>query len=387
MIARIFIPLLLLIIIPDLYVHLHYLRHRVKSKWKQLIWWIPSVLMLAFTIYLAWGKGFAPGGVMLVNSYLFLLGVLVIPKAVFSICSFLGWRHCKFHKTKKNWGNIVGILLAAGIIYIVVYGSTIGFNKIEVRHEDYYSSQLPKSFDGYRIVHLSDIHIGTYTNGNSWLLKAAIDSVNVQHPDLIAFTGDLQNREPSELYPHIETLSALKATDGVFSVRGNHDYADYIHAEPAVKVANERELVSRQRQMGWNVLVNEHISVRHGKDSIVIAGMENDGTGPFPKRGDVKKTMSGVSDNAFVLMLEHDPTSWKRNILPKSNAQLTLSGHTHAMQFSLFGWSPASLIYDEWGGLFYEGDRAINVSTGLGGFIPFRFGVTGEIVVVTLHSK
>ena len=112
--------------------------------------------------------------------------------------------------------------------------------------------------------------------------------------------------------------------------------------------------------------------------------MENDGRPPFPQRGDIRKTLAGVGDSAFVVMLQHDPTSWRRTILPKSGAQLTLSGHTHAMQFSVFGWSPASLVYNEWGGMYSEGDRALNVSVGLGGFIPFRFGATGEVVVVTL---
>lgn len=116
--------------------------------------------------------------------------------------------------------------------------------------------------------------------------------------------------------------------------------------------------------------------------------MENDGNGKhFPQKGDIKKTLNGVSDHDFIIMLEHDPTSWRRKILPQSSAQLTLSGHTHATQFKLFGWSLASMIYTEWGGMYYDNERAINVSTGLGAFLPFRFGVPGEVVVITLKAS
>ena len=173
----------------------------------------------------------------------------------------------------------------------------------------------------------------------------------------------------------------------MFSVLGNHDYANYIKADAATKVANERETVRLERQMGWKLLINEHLTIHRGADSIVVAGMANDGDGVrFPRLGDIERSLNGVSEKAWLLMLQHDPSCWRRTILPKSNAKLTLCGHTHAMQFALFGWSPASWVYDEWGGMFYEGDRAINVSTGMGGFIPFRFGVPGEIVVVELKK-
>lgn len=205
---------------------------------------------------------------------------------------------------------------------------------------------------------------------------------------MVVFTGDLQNMQPGEVLPHEQTLARLHARDGVYSVLGNHDYAQYIHADEAVKTANVRYIRESQRRMGWTLLDNAHRVIRRGADSIVIAGMENDGDGRhFPQKGDIARTLHGVSDSSFVVMLQHDPTSWRRKILPQSGAQLTLSGHTHAMQFCLFGWSPSSLIYSEWGGMFYEGNRAINVSTGLGGFIPFRFGVPGEIVVITLKRE
>lgn len=385
MIARILIPVLLIIILSDLYIDRRLLRRRTRYLWWQrLLWWLPGILMCVYSLLVALSRDFAPSSMTVLNIYLLLLGVVVLPKFVFALCSLLGWGHCRFHHTKNNWGNLVGLLLGVVIIFIVVYGSTFGFRKLVVRHVVYRSPDLPEAFNGYKIVQFSDAHVGTYGDGGTALLAKFVDSINAQKPDVILFTGDIQNMQPKELYPVMPILSGLKAKDGVFSVLGNHDYSDYIKADDAVKVANERELVSRERQFGWNLLLNENKVIRRGNDSIVIAGMENDGRPPFPQKGDLKKTLAGVGKSAFVIMLEHDPTAWRRKILPESNAQLTLSGHTHAMQFSIFGFSPASFVYDEWGGMYYEGQRALNVSVGMGGFIPFRFGASNEIVVITL---
>ena len=133
--------------------------------------------------------------------------------------------------------------------------------------------------------------------------------------------------------------------------------------------------------------MNSNRAIRRNGDSIVIAGMENDGRPPFPQKADIRKTLAGVNGNAFIVMLQHDPSAWRRTILPKSKAQLTLSGHTHAGQLKIFGWSPAAISYEEWYGMYYEGDRAMNVSAGVGGFIPFRLGASNEIVVITLRKK
>lgn len=388
MITRILIPVLLIIILSDLYIDRRLLRRRTRYLWWQrLLWWLPGILMCAYSLLVALSRDFAPSSITVLNIYLLLLGVVVLPKFVFALCSLLGWGHCRFHHTKNNWGNLIGLLLGVVIIFIVVYGSTFGFRKLVVRHVVYRSADLPEAFNGYKIVQFSDAHVGTYGDGSTALLAKFVDSINAQKPDVILFTGDLQNMQPKELYPVMPILSSLEAKDGVFSVLGNHDYSDYIKADAAVKVANERELVSRERQFGWTLLLNENKVIRRGNDSIVIAGMENDGRPPFPQKGDLKKTLAGVGKSAFVIMLEHDPTAWRRKILPESNAQLTLSGHTHAMQFSIFGFSPASFVYDEWGGMYYEGKRALNVSVGMGGFIPFRFGASNEIVVITLEKK
>lgn len=375
---------------------------QLKSRPTALAGLAPGIVMIAYTVFLALQRDFAPADNAVLDIYLFLLGLTVVPGFVFVLFSAAGRGVRRLFRMRRNWGNAVGGVAVLLIWYVLFYGSFVGFNKLTVRHVVYYSEALPPSFDNYRIVQFSDAHVGTYGRRRARLLRRAVDSIMAQKPDMIVFTGDLQNMSPEEIAPHVSVLASLKAPDGVLSVLGNHDYAEYIKADEATKAANCRAMVETQHRMGWTLLNNEHRTIRRGVDSIVIAGMENDGDGKrFPQKGDVGKALAGVSDSAFVVMLEHDPKAWRRKILPQSNASLTLSGHTHAMQFALFGWSPASLMYREWGGMFYEGGRdandgehtvgndggrAINVSTGLGGFIPFRFGVPGEIVVIELRS-
>ncbi|MBR1688836.1 MAG: metallophosphoesterase [Prevotella sp.] len=385
MIARILIPVLIAIVLPDLWTGW-------RRRWRIGGWYAAQLVltaaMLGFTVYLALQRNFAPSSTTLLYTYLFLLGLLVVPKLVYMLCSVVGWGVRRLCGSRHNYGNLVGVLCVPLIWYVLCYGSFVGFNQLQVRYEEYASADLPAAFDGYRIVQFSDAHVGTYSGSRQWLLQRAVDSINAQHPDVIVFTGDLQNMHPQEIYPQRDILASLRAADGVFSVLGNHDYAVYVDGDETMKVSNCRETQRLERQMGWQLLMNEHRSIRRGTDSIVIAGMENWGIAErMPRLGDVERTVAGVDSAAFVVLLQHDPTCWKHRILHESNAQLTLSGHTHGGQFSLFGWSPVSLVYSEWGGLTYFGRRAINVSTGLGGLIPFRFGQPGEIVVITLKRE
>lgn len=397
MIARDILTFLLLVILPFLFIDLRFFR-RKKAWWKRVLWWIICAAMVGYTVYLAMERDFIPGNdrILILYGYLFLLGLVIIPMWTFSICSLLGkacsWivRKCKKHPKAKphNYGNLMGTLSVPAVWFVLFWGTFVGFNKLEVNHQTYVSEKVPEAFDGYRIVLFSDAHVGSYQKHNSWLLQRAVDSINAQKPDIILFVGDLQNIQPTELYPHIDVLEKLKAKDGVYSVLGNHDYAEYIGADEAMKVANCRETVSLERQMGWNVLLNEHGTIEHGKDHMILAGMENDGDGKrFPQKGDVDKTLENVTSDYFILMMEHDPSAWRRKIVTDGRAQLTLSGHTHKMQFSIFGWCPLSLTGKEYNGWYKEGDQQLFVTAGLGGLIPFRFGATGEIVVLTLKRE
>ncbi len=386
MIARALFLFLLLILLPDLYLDLHYWRHQLSTK-KRILRWLPSVAMTIYTIILANEKNFIPDNPALIYIYLLLLGLIAIPKAFYMICSITGVAFCHHFHKKRNYGNLIGILAVPVFWHIVLYGSFIGFNKLEVNHHTYECEDLPEAFNGYRIVLFSDAHVGSYNKSNQWVLKRAIDSINAQKPDMIIFTGDLQNIEPQDLYPHMDILSSLKAKDGIFSILGNHDYAEYITGDEIKKTANCRETASLEQQMGWTLLRNESQIINRDKSHIIIAGMENDGDGKhFPQKGDVKKTLKDTEKSDFIIMLEHDPSAWRRKIIPDGRSQLTLSGHTHAMQFNILGWCPMSLTGKEFWGWYQEGRQSLFVTAGLGGLIPFRFGATGEIVILTLQS-
>jgi len=317
--------------------------------------------------------------------------IAVVLLAVLTVALVFSWR--RIHRRWLRWLYSIGLL---GGWYFLLYGTFIGFTRLTVRQVELSFSDLPASFDGYRIVQFSDAHVGSYTGWREGLLQTAIDSIMAQKADMVVYTGDLQNKLPQEIRSHQQTLSQIRAKDGVYSVLGNHDYAEYVKCCPEEAEANCLETQQLEKSLGWTLLMNEHRVVRHGSDSIIIAGMENDGEGRFPALGDIPKTLDypkivrrpSIDDaRPFIVMLEHDPTSWRRKILPECEAQLTLSGHTHGGQFAFWGFSPAQFKYSELGGVYREGDRVLHVTTGLGGVVPVRFGVTPEIVVITLRKK
>ncbi|MCH5306920.1 MAG: metallophosphoesterase [Prevotella sp.] len=321
----------------------------------------------------------------MIDRYTFVLLVfyvvmLVIVPLIFSAL-------CRFLLPKRHWKK--GALACTLLIYTIIgYGIFVGFEQLEVRQVEYASEDLPAAFDGYRIVQFSDAHVGTFEGRRLWMLQRMVDNINSQQADAIVFTGDLENMSSEDLNGKVEVLSQLKAPDGVYSILGNHDYAIYTDMDTVARQQDRAKTQHLERQMGWTLLMNEHRVIRRGGDSIVIAGMENWGKSErMPRLGDVRKTLSSPSpllSSPFVIMLQHDPSCWREKILPECNAHLTLSGHTHGGQFSLLGWTPVSRVYDEWGGMYYEGSRAIHVSTGAGGLIPFRLAMPGEIVVITL---
>lgn len=312
-----------------------------------------------------------------------LLCLVVIP-LLFILVGYL-WRRraLRRHRTSRVFFPVM-ILLAVLFASGYLYGKFIGSRQLEVRRVELSFSTVPEAFDGYRIVQLSDIHAGSM---DSMFLRRIVDSVNACHPDLIVITGDMQNAEPYELEPLLPTLKRLKAPDGICSVLGNHDYGHYSFADEREKINNLGRIMTYQQDMDWYMMTNSRRFIRRGDQRIVIAGMENDGEGRFPQLGDIQASLYGANRNDFVVMLEHDPTAWRRKILRHCHAQLTLSGHTHGGQVALFGWSLASLHYRECYGVYWMGDRCINVTRGVNGAIPVRIGATPEIVVITLKKK
>lgn len=381
MIARISIIILLVTLLPDIYMYRRYVKRRLGNVWARMAWWLPTLLITVSTIGVSLTRDFAPHNLTLFNTYLFITALVVLPKLTFVLCSLAGRLARRVLKLRRNWGNYVGLVLVLAELYILFHGTMMGTDRLNVRQVTIESDDLPKAFDGYRIAQFTDAHLGSMKDE---LMLRAVTAINDMRPDLIVFTGDIQNMGPDELPRFAQTLKRLKAKDGVMSVLGNHDYSHYVNVSPEEALRNERMTRDFETSVGWQLLLNDNRIVRRGSDSIVIAGGENDGRPPFPAKADLKKTMRGINAKSFVVMLQHDPSAWRRHILPQTNAQLTLSGHTHGGQISLFGLRPTELVGKEDDGLYVEGKRKLFVSTGLGGFIPFRFYMNPEVVEITL---
>jgi predicted MPP superfamily phosphohydrolase len=269
--------------------------------------------------------------------------------------------------------------------YILIYGSTLGKSKFTIKEVTFYSPNLPETFEGFRIVQISDLHL-KYWNDTIPIVKM-VNMVNDLNPDLIAVTGDLVHIEASETTDFEETLSRLNAPYGVFFIMGNHDYGNYRRWNSIMEQAeNLLDLQNSIKNMGWISLDNDHVFLSNGKELIALIGVENDGEGRFKGSGDLPKAMQGTENIKFKILLSHNPTHWKREVLD-TDIDLTLSGHTHAMQFAIGKFSFSSYKYKEWGGLYLEGNQALYVNVGIGTVgIPFRFGAYPEITLITLSK-
>ena len=269
---------------------------------------------------------------------------------------------------------------------VMAYGAWIGRERPQLKEVELRLENLPESFDGYRLVQISDIHARSYANRQKSLLRV-VEIINSQNPDLIAFTGDIITLDASELGPIKEILKELKAKDGIVAVVGNHDYGIYSdpsHKRPSGKILSD--VIKEEKTMGWNVLMDENIKISRNQDSIAVVGVQN--TSPsryFPSKGNLNKASEGT-EGMFRILLTHDPMHWEAEILGK-DYPLTFSGHTHAMQFSLLGWCPSRYIFKQYRGLYSEGQQHLYVNIGLGETIlPFRIGTPPEITLITLRS-
>ena len=282
-----------------------------------------------------------------------------------------------FRKAFK-WG-LVALLVPP---MVIAYGSVVDRNRFEIKEVSLEYPDLPESFDGYRIIHISDLHARSYAKRTARLERAA-QIINGLDADLIAFTGDLISLVPDEIDPIAASLSTLKAKDGVVSVLGNHDYGTYADTSGVLV----DDLIAKEREMGWELLLNEHKVLHRGADSIVVIGVENTSVSHFfPSNGDLTKASEGT-DGAFRIVLTHDPMHWESEILGQDYA-LTLSGHTHAMQLSIFGWSPSSLMFRHSDGLYTEDSQHLYINVGLGETLfPARIGARPEITVITLEKS
>lgn len=284
---------------------------------------------------------------------------------------------------------------AIGLVSIVwtlmAYGFFVGRWKVQVSEWTYENADIPASFEGMRIVHISDLHLSTFED-NPRQLERFVQRINACQPDLICFTGDLVSLRLEELSPHIPVLQKLKANYGVCSVLGNHDFLIYSpqYRTEREKMAAVDSLAQMQRiQLGWHLLRNESYVITRGTDTLTIVGVDNSNCSNQGfrtiHRGDLPRALQGTK--GFRILLSHDPSHWRAEVLPETNIPLTLSGHTHAAQIRLFGWTPASWVFRDISGRYDEGDQTLYVNIGLGCTAPVRIGANPEITVVTLRRK
>ncbi|MDE7412944.1 MAG: metallophosphoesterase [Muribaculaceae bacterium] len=353
-------------------------------------WWCKGLFLLPTVAYiLVLIKLFLTGDTRqeMLNLFFWLTLCVVFPFLIFSIISVLGKGLGIFFPCLTAIFNFAGLIIALGWLGISIYGIVEGWKKISVEKVKISSKKIPAAFNGYKIVQLSDFHIGTYSSAPD-CVERIVEKVNSLNPDLIVFTGDLVNSSSQEVEEFTGILSQLHAKDGVYSVLGNHDYCLYrqYHGDdtPDKELA---KVIDCEKQIGWKLLRNSSIQIARGNDCIALIGVDNAGSRGFIDRSDLKEALDGVPKDEFKILLSHDPSHWRREVLPKSDIDLTLAGHTHAMQFKLFGWSPSKWTYPEWGGLYEDKSRKLYVSTGIGENVAFRFGAWPQIVLITLNNE
>lgn len=293
--------------------------------------------------------------------------------------------------TRSEFISKTGLAMA-GIPFITMNFGILSNNvyDYQLKRKTIYLPNLPKSFDGIRIGQISDVHSGSFYDKVA--VQGGVDMLNAEKCDVIFFTGDLVNDKTSEMKDYTNIFDKVKAPLGVFSILGNHDYGDYVQwPSAAAKQKNLEDLYVVHKNLGWDLLRNENRFLKLGGEEIAIIGVENWGSSlRFPRKGDIEKAKIGTEEAPVKLLLSHDPSHWRAQILPKHNdIDMMFSGHTHGMQFGVqfgdFQWSPAQYVYPEWSGLYENKGQQLYVNVGYGflGY-PGRVGILPEITVFEL---
>ncbi len=301
-------------------------------------------------------------------------------------------KEASFLPERRRFVSQLALGIASVPFLSLIYGMTIGKYNFKVIKQQIFFPDLPDAFDGFQITQISDIHSGSFDNPEK--IKYAIDLVNEQNSDLILFTGDIVNTHAKEMHPWIETFNKIHRHEyGKFSVLGNHDYGEYVDwPNEAAKDENFKAIKNLYGQIGFNLLLNQNVKIKKGKDEIALVGVENWGV-HFKKVGNLNKASEGLEKADFKILMSHDPSHWDAEINkhPK-DFHLTLSGHTHGLQFGIeipgfFKWSPAQYVYKQWAGLYETEGKYIYVNRGFGFHAyPGRVGIMPEITVITLKK-
>jgi len=385
------------------------LKTATRYPWVYYLFMAISLLVLGNFIYqFTWGetqgrvlsrpKSYAFGLLLTVLAFQAITILFLFSEDIFRLIAggyqrFFGSSKTFSLPERRRFLSLLGLGLASIPFGALLYGMYKGKYNFQVLKYNLEFDDLPEAFDGYQITQISDVHSGSFDDRKK--IEYAINLVNQQESDVILFTGDMVNNKSEEMVPWAELFSTLKAKDGKFSVLGNHDYGDYIQWETAeLKSQNLENLKNMQREMGFDLLLNEHRYLKKGADQIALVGVENWGRGGFKKAGDLKRASSEINSADFKILMSHDPSHWEDVVLKDDyHYHLTLSGHTHGMQFGIeipgwIKWSPVKWRYKYWAGIYKELGQFINVNRGFGflGY-PGRVGIWPEISVITLKRK
>ena len=372
-----------------------------------VIYWIVSVLMLGTLIsfpylnYESWPKPLRSYVLAIIVGAFFSMLITSLFLAVDDIRRGATWIIVRiFRNAESNSGDAEGITrsaflswlglgLGGGLFTTLVYGFSNKYNYNIIRQKLAFSN-LPDSFRGLKIVQISDIHSGSFMDKKA--VTRGIDRIMKEKPDIILFTGDLVNDRANEMIDYMDVFNQLTAPMGVYSILGNHDYGDYARwASREEKSANLQRLKAVHGELGWKLLMNEHVIFEKNNEKLALIGIENwSAKGNFPKYGRMSEAYPGTENIPFKILLSHDPSHWDAEVRIKyPDIDLMLSGHTHGMQFGVelpgFKWSPVQYMYKQWAGLYEEGNQKLYINRGFG-FIgyPGRVGILPEISVITL---
>lgn len=399
--------LLVMSITVDAYITLDIRKASPRRPWWK-VYGLTAVLMWVWlTVIFCLPKRSEDSGILDIMWMLYTYLSVYLAKVCYALFSLLGRvvNLCTRRKTRGSWARWCGVAAALVVAAVMWAGVVYTRHHIVVNRVEVTSAKLPEAFNGYTIAQISDLHVGTWGNDTTFIANL-VDSVNALHPELIVFTGDIVNRKTTELKPFLNVLSRLRAPGGVLSILGNHDYGDYVDWKtPEEHAANNRLLAQYEKQMGWDLLNNMRRVVYAGNDSIIVAGVENWGDPPFPVYGDLEKALPGSvdstahqNDSNFKILLTHNPEHWNQVVSHTTNVDLTLSGHTHAMQVMIGSgakaWSPAVFRYPQWGGLYSRpNDRGemtgiyVNIGAGEVGMPSRLLGAYPEITLITLRRE
>ncbi|MCH4897149.1 metallophosphoesterase [Marinilabiliaceae bacterium JC040] len=318
-----------------------------------------------------------------------LLMTIYLPMTIILLAKFFNFFTKKIFKN-----NIVlnaGYFVSIGVAMVIIWGATFGTYNYKVETFNINSKKIPESFNNFRIVHISDLHLGSHRTTFRGI-KKVVDIINQLHPDVILFTGDMVNNFGEEIKPWINELKRMESRYGKFSILGNHDYGSYTKwKSKRAKQNNLNEIARNERLAGFQLLLDESRTISIDGDSINILGVQNWSLPPFPKYGNLQKAIKGVDKNLFTILLTHDPNHWEAEV-KDTFIDLSLSGHTHAMQMGIdiFGkkWSPSKYLSKHWDGLYKYNEQYLNVNRGLG-FVGFRGRILQRpaISLIILHKR